>query len=83
MRISALFVVLYPVNQVRLEVKKQRFAPATCLIYNYPEKINIVFVSFRRVMKQCLNKDGNETVTNCNQLKMVAQNGMPLLTAKS
>ena len=33
-------------------------------------------------MKQYL-KEENETVTNCNQLKMFAQNGKLRLTAKS
>ena len=32
----------------------------------------MVFVSFGRVMKQYM-KEENETVTNCNQLKKLAQ----------
>ena len=36
--------------------------------------------NYWKVLKHRLSKEGNETVTNCNQLKMVAQDGRMRLT---
>ena len=36
----------------------------------------MVFVSFRHIMKQCLNKEENETVTICHQLKCLSRTVM-------
>jgi DNA-damage-inducible protein D len=36
--------------------------------------------NYWKVLKNCLNKEGSETVTKCNRLKMVAEDGKMRLT---
>lgn len=35
--------------------------------------------NYRKVLKNRLRKEGNETVTNCNQLKLLSQDGKNLV----
>jgi len=37
--------------------------------------------NYWKVLKNCLKSEGNETVTNCDQLKTIAPDGKPVLPA--